>query len=74
MENLFKSPQKRVKIYTDPVAKTPHSQCRGPGFDPWSENHDPTCPQLKIQHMATKIPHVTTKNPAQSKNCICNHI
>ena len=21
-----------------PVAKTPHSQCRGPGFDPWSEN------------------------------------
>ena len=21
-----------------PVAKTPHSQCRGPGFDPWSGN------------------------------------
>ena len=19
-----------------PVAKTPHFQCRGPGFDPWS--------------------------------------
>ena len=21
-----------------PVGKTPHSQCRGPGFDPWSGN------------------------------------
>ena len=21
-----------------PVAKTPSSQCRGPGFDPWSGN------------------------------------
>ena len=21
-----------------PLAETPHSQCRGPGFDPWSEN------------------------------------
>ena len=21
-----------------PVAKTSHSQCRGPGFDPWSGN------------------------------------
>ena len=21
-----------------PVAKTPRSQCRGPGFDPWSGN------------------------------------
>ena len=21
-----------------PVVKTPHSQCRGPGFDPWSGN------------------------------------
>ena len=21
-----------------PVAKTPHSQCRGPGFNPWSGN------------------------------------
>ena len=21
-----------------PVAKTPHSHCRGPGFDPWSRN------------------------------------
>ena len=21
-----------------PVVKTPHSQCKGPGFDPWSGN------------------------------------
>ena len=31
-----------------PVAKTLHSQCRGPGFNPWSENW---------------IPHTTTKDP-----------
>ena len=23
------------------VVKTPHSQCRGPGFDPWSGNYIP---------------------------------
>ena len=23
---------------SSPVAKTPDSQCRGPGFDPWSGN------------------------------------
>ena len=68
MEKSFKSPKKRIKKYTDPVAKTPHSQCRGPGFDPWSENYDPTCPQLKIQHIATKIPHVTTEPSTVKKN------
>ena len=27
-----------------PVVKTPYSQCRGPGFDPWSGNElGPTC-------------------------------
>ena len=31
------------------VAKTLHSQCRGPGFDPWSEN---------------QIPHDAVKDPA----------
>ena len=30
-----------------PVAETPGSQCRGPGFDPWSE---------------TWIPYTVTKN------------
>ena len=33
---------KEYKNYRDfpggPVAKTPHSQCRGPGFNPWSGN------------------------------------
>ena len=28
----------RVNIPGGPVAKTLHSQCRGLGFDPWSEN------------------------------------
>ena len=26
-----------------PVGKTPHSQYRGPDFDPWSSNEDPIC-------------------------------
>ena len=37
-----------------PLAKTPHSQCRGPGFDLWSGNY--------IPHDATKRSHVTTKD------------
>ena len=32
-----------------PVAKTPCSQCRGPGFDPWPGN---------------QMPHATTRDPA----------
>ena len=32
-----------------PVAKTPSSQCRGPGFDPWSGN--------KILYATTKTGH-----------------
>ena len=35
------------------VAETPRSQCRGPGFDPWSGN--------QISHATTKIPHAATK-------------
>ena len=31
-----------------PVAKTPSSQCGGPGFNPWSGNY---------------IPHATTREP-----------
>ena len=38
-----------------PVAKTPHSQCREPGFEPWSGN--------LIAHAATKSLHATTKDP-----------
>lgn len=26
-----------------PVARNPHSQCRGLGFDPWPGNYKPTC-------------------------------
>ena len=26
-----------------PVVKTPHSQYRGPGIDPWLSNEDPIC-------------------------------
>ena len=36
-----------------PVAKTPSSQCRGPGFDTWSGNW--------IPHATTKIEHATTE-------------
>ena len=32
-----------------PVAKTPCSQCRGPGFDPWPGN---------------QMPHATARDPA----------
>ena len=38
-----------------PVAKTPCSRCRGPRFDPWSENY--------IPHAATKSSHAATKDP-----------
>ena len=38
-----------------PVAKTPHSQCREPGFDPWLGN--------LIPHAATESLHAATKDP-----------
>ena len=42
-QNLERSPEVHQKIMDGdfpggPVAKTPCSQCRGPGFDPWSGN------------------------------------
>ena len=43
-ENSMADPQKlNIELsYGDfpggAVVKTPHSQCRGPGFDPWSRN------------------------------------
>ena len=53
-----------------PVDKTSGSQCRGPGFDPWSGNYIPhgftnsydtakrSCmPQLKMPYAATKTRH-----------------
>ena len=44
-----------------PMAKIPWSQCRGPGFDSWSENW--------IPHAVTKSSHAATKSlPASMKN------
>ena len=46
-----------------PVGKTPRSQCRGSGFNPWSGNQIPHAQvrvcmlQLKILHAATKTRH-----------------
>ena len=30
-----------------PLAKTLHSQCVGPGFNPWSGKQNPTCSSLR---------------------------
>ena len=37
------------------MAKIPHSQCRGPRFDPWLGNW--------VTHAATKSSHATTNDP-----------
>ena len=52
-----------------PTVETPHSQCRGPSFNPWSQ------PATKSLHAAakrscmlqqrSKIQHATTKTPTQ---------
>ena len=44
-----------------PVAKTLHSQCRGPGFNPWSGNW--------ILHTATKQSHATAEDPTCRREC-----
>ena len=60
-EGLLKEAQKQYQKlpYRDfpggPVAKTLHSQCRGPRFDPWSGNW--------IPHAKTKSSHATAKEP-----------
>ena len=43
-----------------PAVKTLRSQCRGPGFGPWSGELDPAC-QLRVLVLQLKIPHATTK-------------
>ena len=43
------------------MVKTPRSQCRGPGLDPWSVNYTHT-PQLKIPHTAAKTQKSQNKN------------
>ena len=48
-----KGPRDR-ELPGDPVAKTPCSQCRGPGFDP--DQRTRFCmPQLKIPHATSKV-------------------
>ena len=44
-----------------PVAKTPGSQCRGPGFDPW--------PGTQIPYTVTKNSHTVTKKIADPACC-----
>ena len=44
-----------------PAAKTLHSQCRGPGFNFWSENWISHTTATKSSHAATKIPCAATK-------------
>ena len=53
----------------DPVAKTLSSQCRGPGFDPWSENWIPHA-TAKSLHTATKDPVCCSEDPAQPDQSI----
>ena len=48
----------------DPVAKTPCSECRGPGFDPWSGN--------EIPHATTKSFHTPAKEPHAETNTWCS--
>ena len=49
-------PRKSRGFTGSPVTKTPCSQCRGPGFKPWSGN--------EIPHAATKSLHAETKDTA----------
>ena len=53
-------PQQKEKISGDfpdgPVAKILCSQCRGSGFDPWSEN--------QISHATTKRSHMSQLRPS----------
>ena len=47
-----------------PVAKTPGTQCRGPGFDPWSGN--------SIPYAATKSVLQLSPGTAKQNNFFCN--
>ena len=57
------------------MAKTPHSQCKGPGFDPWSgRERDPTC----MSHLRVHVPqlrpsttkHINIKKKKRKKSTI----
>ena len=46
------------------MAKTSCSQCRGPGFNPWSENYIP-------HHAANKSSRAATKKPTYCNEDLC---
>ena len=48
-----------------PVDKTPHSQCRGSRFHPWSRNQSP---HVKILQASVKIPHPAAKTQYRQTN------
>ena len=49
-----------------PVTKTPHAQCKGSRFYPWSEYYIPYAPP-KCSHVATKDPSYLKEDPWQQK-------
>ena len=56
-ESLVNNEFSSLPFPGDPVAKTPHSQCKGPGFNPGGGTGS-CMPQLRSQHAATKRAHV----------------
>ena len=53
--SLLHTSAQPVPFPCGPVAETPGSQCRGPGFDPWWEN--------QIPQAATKSLHAVARRP-----------
>ena len=47
-----------------PRANTPHSQCQGPGFDPWSGTSS-HMPQPRVRMLQLKDPACCNEDPAQ---------
>ena len=66
---LWASVSSSIKISRDfpggPVAKTLHSQCRGPWFKPWSGNY--------IPHAADKCSHASTERPHKTQHSQINN-
>ena len=59
--------RKKTDFPGGPVAKTPYSQCRGPGFNPWSGNWIPHA-STKSSHAAVKDHLCCNKDPVQPNN------
>ena len=60
---MIKKQQKKPQLRTfylgefpgSPVVRTPHSHCRGPGFDPWLGNRDPASHTVQPKKKKKKI-------------------